>query len=116
MPEPFLVVCIRGLLCCNEGVELAEMPKPFFGVCVQGLSCHAASPAIAGDDVRNRRADQFETDDRTGILPGDIIIVLAFAAAAAVAAASTFVGGGVGICNIVVSLGESWVMIKLCKY
>ncbi len=49
----------------------------------------------------------------TGVLPGDVMIVLAFAAAAAVVAgaavASTFVGGGVRICNIVVLLGESWV-------
>ncbi len=52
----------------------------------------------------------------TGILPGDVVIALAFAAAAVVAAASTFVGGGVGICDIVASLGKSWVVIKLCKY
>ncbi len=45
----------------------------------------------------------------TGILPGDVVIVLAFAAAAAVAVASTFVGGGDGVCNMVVLLGESWV-------
>jgi hypothetical protein len=45
----------------------------------------------------------------TGILPGDVVIALAFAAAAAVAAASTFVGGGVEICNIVALLRESWV-------
>ncbi len=43
----------------------------------------------------------------TGVLPGDIMIALAFAAAAA--AASTFVGGGVGIWDIEALLGESWV-------
>ncbi len=43
----------------------------------------------------------------TGVMPGDIVIVLVFAAAAAVAA--TFVEGGVGICNIIVSLRKSWV-------
>jgi hypothetical protein len=47
----------------------------------------------------------------TGILPGDAVIVLAFAAVVA-AAASTFVGGGVGIHDIVASLGESWVVIN----
>ncbi len=45
----------------------------------------------------------------TGILPGDIVNALTFVAMAAAAAALTFVGGGVGICNIVALLGESWV-------
>ncbi len=47
----------------------------------------------------------------TGVQPGDVIIALAFAAAAAEAAvaALTFVGGGVGIWDIVASLRESWV-------
>ncbi len=49
----------------------------------------------------------------TGILPGDVVIALAFAVAAAVAvvavAASTIVGGGVGVRDIRASLGESWV-------
>jgi hypothetical protein len=64
-----------------------------------------------------------------GILPGDAVIVLLFAAAAAAAmaafgiplgdkgialafastAAAAIVGGGDGVCNIVASLGESWV-------
>ncbi len=46
----------------------------------------------------------------TGILPGDVVIALALAAAAA--AASTFIGGGVGICNIVALLGESWIVMN----
>jgi hypothetical protein len=45
----------------------------------------------------------------TGIPPGDAMIMLVFAATAAAAAASTFRGGGVGVCGIVASLGESWV-------
>jgi hypothetical protein len=65
-----------------------------------------------------------------GVLPGDAAIVLAFATAAAamaaiglppgdegillafvaiVAVALMLVGGGDGVCNIVASLGESWV-------
>ncbi len=49
----------------------------------------------------------------TGILPGDVVIALLFVAAAAAAAALTlFIGGGVGICDIVASLGESWVVIN----
>ncbi len=48
----------------------------------------------------------------TGIPPGDIMIALVFAVAAAVAAAATFVGGGVGIRDILALLGESWVMIN----
>ncbi len=47
-----------------------------------------------------------------GIPPGDVVIVLVFAAAAAAAAASMFVEGGVGIPNILGSLGESWVVIN----
>ncbi len=45
----------------------------------------------------------------TGVPPGGIVIVLAFVAAVAAAAASTFEGGGVGVCYILASLGESWV-------
>jgi hypothetical protein len=45
----------------------------------------------------------------TGVTLGDIMIALAFAAAAAAAAASTFGGGGIGACNIVALIGESWV-------
>jgi hypothetical protein len=42
-----------------------------------------------------------------GVPPGDEEIALAFAAIAV--AALMFVGGGDGVCNIVASLGESWV-------
>ncbi len=44
----------------------------------------------------------------TGILPGDIVIALAFAAAAAAAAAaaSTFVGGGDRVRDIIASLSD----------
>jgi hypothetical protein len=42
-----------------------------------------------------------------GIPPGDKGIALAFAASAV--AASMFVGRGDGVCDIVASLGESWV-------
>jgi hypothetical protein len=42
-----------------------------------------------------------------GVPPGDKGIALAFAAIAA--ATSTFVGGGDGVGNIIMSLGESWV-------
>jgi hypothetical protein len=53
----------------------------------------------------------------TGVPPGVLVFALAFvavAAAAAVAAvaaaaASMFGGGGVGVCNIIALLGESWV-------
>ncbi len=43
------------------------------------------------------------------ILPGDEGIALVFAVTVAVAA---IVGGGVGVCNIVALLGESWVVIN----
>jgi hypothetical protein len=46
----------------------------------------------------------------TGIPPGEKVMVLAFTATAAAAEASTFGGGGgVGVSNIVALLGESWV-------
>ncbi len=61
----------------------------------------------------------------TGVLPGDVVIALAAAAVAAAvaaaaaaaaavaaAAASMFIGGGVGIHNIVALLGESWIVIN----
>ncbi len=51
----------------------------------------------------------------TGILPGDVVIALAFAAAAAAVVALLFVGGGVGICNIVALLKESWVVINFAN-
>ncbi len=41
------------------------------------------------------------------VLPGDKGIALAFAATVA---AASIVGGGVGVCNIVALLGESWVV------
>ncbi len=63
MPEPFLIVCIHGLLCHNKGVELADMPKPLFSVSIRDLLCRVASPAIASDDVQNHRANRFEADD-----------------------------------------------------
>jgi hypothetical protein len=44
----------------------------------------------------------------TGVPLGDVVIALKFAAAAA-AVASTFGGGRVGVCDIVVLLGESLV-------
>jgi hypothetical protein len=44
-----------------------------------------------------------------GILPGDEGIALAFAATAAVA---TIIGGGVGGCNFVALLRESWFVIN----
>jgi hypothetical protein len=64
-----------------------------------------------------------------GVLPGDVMIVLAFAAtvvamAAIVvlpgdkgiftvtAVAAAILGGVVGVCNIVALLGESWVVIN----
>jgi hypothetical protein len=108
-PKPFLVVCICSLLCRDKGVELAEMPEPFFGVCVRGF-CAALLPPrlpamtfgiIAPIDLRPMAA--------TGILPGDVVIALAFAAVAAAVAASMFVGGGDGVRDIVALLGESWV-------
>jgi hypothetical protein len=43
-----------------------------------------------------------------GVPLGDKGITLAFAVTAAVAVA-TFVGGGVGVCNIIALLRESWV-------
>jgi hypothetical protein len=45
----------------------------------------------------------------TGVPPGDVVMALAFMATAAMAAASKFGRGRVGVCDIVVSLGESWV-------
>ncbi len=45
----------------------------------------------------------------TGVLPGDEVMVLAFTATAVAAVASTFGGGRVGVSDIVVLLGESWV-------
>ncbi len=42
-----------------------------------------------------------------GVPPGDKGVALAFRAIAV--AASTFVGGGDGVCDIVASLGKSWV-------
>jgi hypothetical protein len=45
----------------------------------------------------------------TGVPLGDVVIALAFTGAAVAAAASMFGGGGVGVCNIIALLGESWV-------
>jgi hypothetical protein len=44
-----------------------------------------------------------------GILPGDLMMGLAFRATAGSALALTFGRGGIGVCYIVVLLGESWV-------
>ncbi len=45
----------------------------------------------------------------TGFLLGDVAMALTFKVTATAAAASTFGGGGVGVCDIVALLGESWV-------
>ncbi len=45
----------------------------------------------------------------TGVPPRDAVIALMFAAAMVGVAASTFGGGGVGVCNNIALLGESWV-------
>ncbi len=47
-----------------------------------------------------------------GVLPGDVVIAHPFVAAAVVAAASMFGGGGVGVCDTVALLGESWILIN----
>ncbi len=47
----------------DNRVELAETPKPFLVVCVRGLLCCAASPAIASNNIQNCHADQFEAND-----------------------------------------------------
>jgi hypothetical protein len=44
-----------------------------------------------------------------GIPLRDKVMVLAFMATAAAAGALTFRGGGVQVCDIIASLGESWV-------
>ncbi len=96
-------------MCRDEGVELAKMPKPFLGVCVCGLLCRAVPPQlqtmfgiIALINLRPMTA--------SGVPLGDVVIALVFAVAVVAAVvASTFVGGGVGIRDIIASFGESWV-------
>ncbi len=104
-----MVVCVLGLLCHNKGVELAETPEPFLFACA--AFCAALLPLqLPATMFRIVAPVNLRPMTATCIPPENVVIALAFAAmVASAAAASTFVGGGVGICNTVALLGESWI-------
>ncbi len=94
----------------DKGSELAEMPKLLrvfaFAAVVPVMPLPPRLLArtfgiVAPIDLRPMAV--------TGIPPGDIVIALAFGLAVVVVVALIFGGGGVGVCNIVMLLRESWV-------
>jgi hypothetical protein len=85
-PSPFWVFAFTAVVCVT--MLPPQLPARTFGI-------------VAPIDLRPMAV--------MGIPPGDVVIALAIVEAVAVAAALTFAGGGVGVCNIIALLGESWV-------